>query len=61
MDYLVHIFRLNEEDRAVIYFLSAMQNNELLQRCLREFGADLGLFAPALGLTPRVVASGMQT
>ena len=41
MDYLVHIFRLNEEERAVIYFLSAMQNNELLQRCLREFGADL--------------------
>lgn len=30
MDYLVHIFRFNEEERAVIYFLSAMQNNELL-------------------------------
>lgn len=41
MDYLVHIFRLNEEERAVVYFLSAMQNNELLQECVREFGADL--------------------
>lgn len=41
MEYLVHIFRLNEEERAVVYFLSAMQNNELLQECVREFGADL--------------------
>lgn len=41
MDYLVHIFQLNEEERAVVYFLSAMQNNELLQECVREFGADL--------------------
>ena len=41
MDYLVHIFRLSKEERAVVYFLSAMQNNELLQECVREFGADL--------------------
>lgn len=41
LDYLVHIFRLNEAERAVVYFLSAMQNNELLQECVREFGADL--------------------
>ena len=41
MEYLVHIFRLSKEERAVVYFLSAMQNNELLQECVREFGADL--------------------
>ena len=41
MDYLVHIFRLSKEERAVVYFLSAMQNNELLQECVREFSADL--------------------
>mgnify|MGYP004599700885 FL=1 len=41
MDYLVHIFRLSKEECAVVYFLSAMQNNELLQECVREFGADL--------------------
>ena len=41
MDYLVHIFRLSKEERAVVYFLSAMQNNELLQECVREFGGDL--------------------
>lgn len=41
MEYLVHIFRLSREERAVVYFLSAMQNNELLQECVREFGADL--------------------
>lgn len=41
MDYLVHIFRLSKEERAVVYFLSAMQNNELLQECVREFSGDL--------------------
>ena len=41
MEYLVHIFRLSKEERAVVYFLSAMQNNELLQECVREFSADL--------------------
>lgn len=41
MDYLVHIFRLSKEERAVVYFLSAMQNNELLQECVREFSSDL--------------------
>lgn len=41
MEYLVHIFRLSKEECAVVYFLSAMQNNELLQECVREFGADL--------------------
>ena len=41
MEYLVHIFRLSKEERAIVYFLSAMQNNELLQECVREFGADL--------------------
>lgn len=41
MEYLVHIFRLSKEERAVVYFLSAMQNNELLQECVREFGGDL--------------------
>lgn len=41
MEYLVHIFRLSKEERAVVYFLSAMQNNELLQECVREFSGDL--------------------
>lgn len=41
MDYLVHIFRLSKEECAVVYFLSAMQNNELLQECVREFSSDL--------------------
>ena len=41
MEYLVHIFRLSKEERAVVYFLSAMQNNELLQECVREVSADL--------------------
>lgn len=41
MEYLVHIFRLSKEECAVVYFLSAMQNNELLQECVREFSGDL--------------------
>ena len=50
IDYLARIFRLNSGEAAIVYFLSAIQNNELLLRGLQEFSATLEEEADTLSI-----------
>ncbi len=41
ISYLVNLFQLNAQEESIVRFLGAVQDNELLERCLNEVHTDL--------------------